>query len=72
MSTVGYIKSKIREVQPVIVESTEVLMACMEALRSCGVLNEEMVKLASSIENLEEVTNLLEKRKKQFDNFEES
>lgn len=71
MSTVGYIKSKIREVQPVIVESTEVLMACMETLRSCGVLNEEMVKLASSIENLEEVTSLLEKRKKQFDSYEE-
>ena len=71
MSTVGYIKSKIREVQPVIVESTEVLMACMETLRSCGVLNEEMVKLASSIENLEKVNSLLEKRKKQFDSYEE-
>lgn len=71
MSTVGYIKSKIREVQPVITETTEVLMGCLESLRSCGVLKEEMVSLATAIEKLESLSVSLEQRKKQFDNFED-
>ena len=62
MSTIGYIKGKVREIQPILEESTQVLMNCLEELRACGIFSEEIAHMATSVENLEKVSSLLKKR----------
>ena len=57
MSTIGYIKGKVREIQPILEESTQVLMNCLEELRACGIFSEEIAHMATSVENLEKELN---------------
>lgn len=70
MKSIGYIKGKAVEVKPILEEATEVIMGCLEQLRECGVFQEEMGTLASSIENLEEVTQSLEERIHSFKEYD--
>lgn len=72
MSTIGYIKGKVREIQPILEESTQVLMNCLEELRACGIFSEEIAHMATSVENLEKVSSLLKKRMDIFREYNNS
>ena len=72
MSTIGYIKGKVREIQPILEESTQVLMNCLEELRACGIFSEEIAHMATSVENLEKVSSLLKKRMDIFREYNSS
>lgn len=72
MSTIGYIKGKVREIQPILEESTQVLMNCLEELRACGIFSEEIAHMATSVENLEKVSGLLKKRMDIFREYNNS
>lgn len=72
MSTIGYIKGKVREIQPILEESTQVLMNCLEELRACGIFSEEIAHMATSVENLEKVSSLLKKRMNIFREYNNS
>lgn len=72
MSTIGYIKGKVREIQPMLEESTQVLMNCLEELRACGIFSEEIAHMATSVENLEKVSSLLKKRMDIFREYNNS
>lgn len=72
MSTIGYIKGKVREIQPILEESTRVLMNCLEELRACGIFSEEIAHMATSVENLEKVSSLLKKRMDIFREYNNS
>lgn len=72
MSTIGYIKGKVREIQPILEESTQVLMNCLEELRACGIFSEEIAHMATSVENLEKVSSLLQKRMDIFKEYNNS
>ena len=72
MSTIGYIKGKVREIQPILEESTQVLMNCLEELRACGIFSEEIAHMATSVENLEKVSSLMKKRMDIFREYNNS
>lgn len=72
MSTIGYIKGKVMEIQPILEESTQVLMNCLEELRACGIFSEEIAHMATSVENLEKVSSLLKKRMDIFREYNNS
>jgi len=72
MSTIGYIKGKVRDIQPILDESTQVLMDCLEELRACGIFSEEIAHMATSIENLEKVSSLLQNRLDIFKEYDNS
>lgn len=70
MGTIDYIKHKITEVKPVLEDSTQVIMDCLEQLRTCGILSEELSLLANSIESLERATQELNNRLMGFKEYE--
>lgn len=57
--------------RPVLEETTQVTMNCLEELRACGIFTEEMQNLASAIECLEAVNEELKDRLISFREYED-
>lgn len=71
MSTISHIKKVVRDIQPVLEETTQVTMNCLEQLRSCGIFTEEIQSLANAIECLEEAHSNLSDRLIAFREYED-
>lgn len=71
MSTISHIKKVIRDVQPVLEETTQVTMNCLEQLRACGIFTDEIQSLATAIECLEETHTNLSDRLIAFREYED-
>lgn len=71
MSTISHIKKVIREIQPVLEESTQATINCLEQLRACGIFNDEIQDLANAIEYLESAQNNLSDRLIAFREYED-
>lgn len=72
MSTIGRIKSTVREAQPMLDDAISGIMVSLDNLRSCGIFSEEISLLADSLENLEKVQVLLIDRLKGFREYNNS
>lgn len=70
MGTIGYIRSTIRDTEQPIKDSIFVLLDCIEKLRPCGIMGEELESLASSVELLERVSESLEYKSKELSSFD--
>lgn len=62
MGTIGYIRDTIRETQEPLKNSTYIILECIEKLRTCGIVGEELESLASAAEILETTYDSLHRK----------